>query len=322
MPRIAFRAGPAFHRLLLVLAASLAFAFATPAAAANLANLANNVVDAATDDSADSPAETAGSVDNGGSNAGNDVGNNGSNGSADDRPPPNPELDRDVYAQVFRLLFTILAVAVVLESGLAIIFNWRPFIRRFDGRGVRTVIAVFVAWLVASGLQLDLIDRLYAALDPGNRTDSRLGPVGEAITALVLAGGSAGVNNILQSLGFRRVGRAEEIAPRPKPTEAWLAVQLHREQAVGPVRVELQQGGSGNWLLIGTIKGTRPPPAAFAWALRDESRFPTTGGYAVPQIVAVEIRLSGKDSAGSAIEKSSGPLTLAGGAIIDLDIKL
>jgi hypothetical protein len=239
-----------------------------------------------------------------------------------DPAAPNPELDRDVYAEVFRLLFTMLALAVFLESGLALIFNWRPFVRNFDGRGVRTAIAFFAALLIVNGLNLDLIDRLFAALDPADEARNTLGPIGEVITALVLAGGSSGVNNIFQALGFRRVGRAEEVSPKPKPGEAWLAVRLHRQLAVGPVRVELQQGGSGPWLLIGTIKGNSPPPAAFAWAVSDQTRFPANGGYAVAQGVPVELRLTGTDFGGISRTVPLGPLTLAGGAIVDLEVTL
>ena len=298
--------------LALVAAVSAPFSIPPAAHAANVAESAANAAARAAADVVDEAANPAPEVKRNGDDAQAGV----------DPAAPNPELDRDVYAEVFRLLFIILALAVVLESGLAIIFNWRPFVRNFDGRGVRTVVAFFAALLIVTGLNLDLIDRLYAAFDPADVARNTLGPIGEVITALVLAGGSSGVNNIFQALGFRRIGRAEEVTPKPKPSEAWLAVRLHRQLAVGPVRVELQQGGSGPWLLIGTIKGNSPPPAAFAWAVRDQTRFPTTGGYAVPQGVPVELRLTGTDFGGITRTVPLGPLTLAGGAIIDLEVTL
>ncbi|HEX8572493.1 MAG TPA: hypothetical protein VF759_07065 [Allosphingosinicella sp.] len=322
--------GRAFLSFSIFAALSLAAFGADGANAANAANAAQaaaNAVANAADNAADNVADnvTANGADNAadpvGNGAGDATGNNGAGNSADE-PPPNPEVDKEVYAQVFRLLFIIFALAVVLESGLAVIFNWRPFLRRFDGRGVRTVIAFFAALLIAGGLDLDLIERLYAALDADDRANNDLGPVGEVITALVLAGGSSGVNNIFQALGFRRVGRAEEVVRRPKRTEGWLAVRLHRADAVGPVRVELKKGTEGAWLLIGAITGERRPPAAFAWAVRDETRFPTTGGYSLPENVEVELKLTGVDEDGGPLTWTSGKLLLAGGAIIDLDAKL
>jgi hypothetical protein len=310
-----FFGGP-WRRFLLLfsLVAAVSGPFSIPAAA-NAANVAGSAANLAASAAANEVGNAATQADG--------VKGNGSGAQAGvDPAAPNSEIDRDVYAEVFRLLFIILALAVVLESGLAIIFNWRPFVRNFDGRGVRTVIAFFAALLVANGLDLDLIDRLYAALDPADVARNTLGPIGEVITALVLAGGSSGVNNIFQALGFRRIGRAEEVTPKPKPSEGWLAVRLQRQLAVGPVRVEIQQGGAGPWLLIGTIKGNSPPPAAFAWAVRDQTRFPTTGGYAVPEGVAVELRLTGTDFGGVTRTANSGPLTLAGGAIIDIEITL
>lgn len=300
--------------LALALVAAVSAPFSIPAVA-NAANVAQSTANAAA-------SAAAAAVDNAAIRAAQVKGNGSGAEAGVDPTAPNPELDRDVYAEVFRLLFILLALAVLLESGLAIIFNWRPFVRNFDGRGVRTVIAFFAALLIATGLNLDLIDRIYAALDPADVARNMLGPIGEVITALVLAGGSSGVNNIFQALGFRRIGRVEEVTPKPKPSEGWLAVRLHRQLAVGPVRVELQQGGAGPWLLIGTIKGNSPPPAAFAWAARDQTRFPTTGGYAVPQGVAVELRLIGTDFGGITRTVPLGPLTLAGGAIIDLEVTL
>jgi hypothetical protein len=56
--------------------------------------------------------------------------------------------------------------------------------------------------------------------------------------------------------------------------------------------------------------------------LRDLSRFPTSGGFAVRAGTTCEVRLVGRDAAGNAISVQWGPNTIAPGAIVDLELTL
>ncbi|MDR6670223.1 hypothetical protein [Rhizobium sp. 1399] len=218
---------------------------------------------------------------------------------------------------MFKILFVVFSIAVVLESALAVIFNWRLFLAYFDARGTKTIVSVVVGILVAWSLQLDLIDRLYKAM---YSSGIALGPFGYVLTGLVLAGGSSGVNNILKALGFRSLQSEETKQPRPRPSEAWLAVVLVRKNSTkAPVQVFLTADNEGE-RLIGTIKGTKVP--RFLARLRtNPMRYPTVAGFAVPADSIVTVKLRDPTlPIGQNTSEDWGPYKIAGGAIIDFDL--
>jgi hypothetical protein len=244
----------------------------------------------------------------------------GLTGEAQDRAEA-ADLSALEYETIFRILFGVLAIAVVLESALAVLFGWRVFQNHFSSRGLRTPVAVIVGWLVAHGLKFDVVASLYQALYGGQGEVSPLGGLGVFITGLVLAGGSAGVNNILRALGFRRIGPAEGATPRPAATEAWFSVTLQRKEAVGPVQV-LLVGDAGPAVLLGMINGRAPPPAWAADFVSNDVRFPPTGGHVLAPGATYALRLAGVDKAGAPIQKDWGPFTPGAGAIIDVSVTL
>src|SRR6266542_2275670 len=54
----------------------------------------------------------------------------------------NPKANQDIFKAIF-LLFLL---AAVLESALAVIFNWRPFVETFNARAVRPLVSFLVAY--------------------------------------------------------------------------------------------------------------------------------------------------------------------------------
>ena len=230
-------------------------------------------------------------------------------------------IDPKVYGEMFRILFAVFTIAVVLESALAVIFNWRLFLVYFDSRGAKTVISVVAGIVVAASLGLDVIDRLYKAMF--STGSAGLGVFGYAVTGLVLAGGSAGVNNILKALGFRSVRSEDEKEPKPRKTEAWLAVRLKRALSEKrPVQVFLTRDNEGE-RLIGTITGTKSP--SFLPLLRTNPlRFPPVAGFPVPadSLVTVELRDPSLPTEQSGTEAIWGPYRVSGGAIIDFELTL
>lgn len=99
----------------------------------------------------------------------------------------------------FKILVQLFVLAVLLEQALSVIFNWRAFLQNFDARGAKTIVAVAVARFVVGAFQLDLVKdivHVYAVKPPSSGVATTL------LTALILAGGSSGVNNVLVSLGW------------------------------------------------------------------------------------------------------------------------
>lgn len=240
-------------------------------------------------------------------------------GSGNSMTTPPDTISDDVYSDMFKILFAVFVLAVVIESALALIFNWRPFLMRFDGRGVRSLVAFAVSWSVARSLGLDIVERLSEATN--SAADAATSQLGFLLTGLILAGGSSGVNNLFRSLGIRQISRKDEILPKPARNEAWIAVRLRRVNARGPVNVLLQRVGQ-NPRLIGSITGIGSPHPLFAWALTDKSRFPAVAGFQVRGGEYVSLLLEGRDETGAAVTASWGPYTVETGAIIDFELKL
>jgi len=232
-----------------------------------------------------------------------------------------PAGSEKVYAEAFKALFVLFVVALLLESGLAVLFNWRPFLVTFDGRGMKTVMSVFVAYVFVVHFKLDIVTRLvnvYSEASPPFEN----GFVGRALTALIIAGGSAAVNNLLVALGFRSVRTAEQVTPKPPPTVGWISVTLDRKKAIGPVDVLIGDPNGGT-PVGGTIHGGAPRWKLLRLFLRDPSRFPMSGGFAVPAGTNCEVRLEGKDGQGSPVTPATwGPKKIAAGGIIDLALSL
>ncbi len=114
-----------------------------------------------------------------------------------------------------RAILKLFVLAVVLESALALLFNWRPFLMTFDGRGVKSLISFAASLGLVFTFGIDVVGDLMADFS----ATAQATVFSQIVTAMVIAGGSSGVNNLLRSLGFRPVTRAEDLAPKPPPDE-------------------------------------------------------------------------------------------------------
>lgn len=225
-----------------------------------------------------------------------------------------------VYSSAFKTLFLLFVVAILLESALAIIFNWRVFLALFDGRGMRTVVSIALALAVVLSFDLDALTDLIKIYS-GSDVSKGHSWLGKFITALILAGGSSGVNNILIAFGYRSRKTEEEIAPRPKGTDAWIAVRLARSNAVGPVLVHIGPAGANPMPVAGVIIGTSKGPQWWDFFFRDKGRFPGAGGHTVvPGLY--EVWVTGRDSSGKDLITKWGPTAIAERAIVDIEFKL
>lgn len=221
------------------------------------------------------------------------------------------------YEQTFRALFLMLALAVVLESSLAVLFNWRPFVETFNARAVRPLIAFVAAFAFVKTFDLDLVAKLVSVISPETPASARTGS--QVMTALMLAGGSAAVNNVLVGLGFRQHRTPDTVIAKPPPTQGWLSVAVIQSVAARPVSLFIGAPASA---------GTTPPLVAiisrdsrrgWRYFLADPGRFPRSGGFAVNAGSVVEV-VAQAGAGADLVEKRWGPHTIAGGAIVDIDL--
>lgn len=182
------------------------------------------------------------------------------------------ESNVDVFKAVSLLLF----LAIVIESALAIIFSWRPFVGTFNARAIRPLISFVVSYLFVETFELDLMTTIVDSMTNAHHATSLSGKI---LTALVLAGGSAGVNNLLVALGYRQKRTPETETPKPPPTQAWIAIRLARQRAIGQVQVFVGTPPAAGQRppLVGIIHGTSKP--GIRYFLSDPGRFPGYGGH-------------------------------------------
>jgi hypothetical protein len=242
------------------------------------------------------------------------------NADEQNRDSTERQIAPEVYEQGFKAIFLLFVLAVVLESALAVLFNWRPFVETFNARAVRPLVSFIVALVFVNWFDLDLVTTLVNAST--TTVDYKPALPGLVLTALVLAGGSAGVNNLLVTLGYRQRRTPETVAPKPPATEAWIAVRLLRTPGTtGPVLVFIGvQPGPAPAMppLVGIIEGSSRP--GLRYFLNDPGRYPGYGGHAVPANTAITVRIHRQDNAEP--HDSWGPYVIGGGAIVDLDMTL
>ena len=229
----------------------------------------------------------------------------------------------EVLPESGEALVQLFVLAVLLESALALLFNWRPFIVSFDGRAVKPIVSFVAALIVVFTFHTDVFAELLRVY--GGDLSGAGESVSRVLEAMVLAGGSSGVNTMLRGLGFRALPTAErQREQRPPPDKAWLAVRLHGNAAHQTVLVETADISTAaaraapQYSTAGTITGsTRSGWRSFF--LRDFGRFPTTQGFPVTPGTPYLVRVRQQ---GAAEGQGAQEITLAPGAIVDLDFNM
>jgi len=265
----------------------------------------------------DDPPDTNGGEAQGGAGGQGQGKADGQGGGGEDDKGDN------IYAESLTALTKLFVLAILIESALSVIFNWRVFLTYFSLRGVRTIIMIAVSYFVVAVFNIDIVAELINVYQP-DEAHTRGNLPTEFITALILAGGSAGVHNIMRGLGYRSGAREEEVAPQPPRNEAWIAVWATRKEAVGEIFVTVRQvtvRGAGPAPIAGVIGARRPSLRELL--LRNFDRFPQNGGYTVEPDKVYEITVEGKNKEGERLAPIDGEkFSFARGAIVDFDVTI
>ncbi|TCA34320.1 hypothetical protein E0H70_07240 [Rhizobium leguminosarum bv. viciae] len=226
-----------------------------------------------------------------------------------------------MYGAAAKTLVLLFALAILLESALAGVFRWRPFVEIFNPRAVRPLVAFLLAWWFVWFFDLDVVTALVNASHEYAPKGINAG--GQILTALVLAGGSSGINAILVAFGYRQVNTPQN-APKPPPTKAWVAIRAIRdpndeggdiEVMIGPMQTLSNSLAEPPY--VGVIKG-RSGHGIVSFFVRDMGRFPSYGGFEVDPTQELYVILKHANGKGA----TWGPHKAGAGAIIDLDLKI
>lgn len=243
-------------------------------------------------------------------------------------PTPAPAtspigLPQDLYDASIQALVELGVIAVILEQALALIFDWKPFRETFDRLAVKPIVSFLFALGLVHEFNLDIVADLMKVY---GSTAVNVGMISKLVTALVLAGGSGGINRILQRLGFRNDATFKKEVP-PPPTMAHVAVvpmpKAPKPDIASVTIIGIDANGTAHSL--GTVPGAnigRDPKGLGAWFLQEKGRFPSEGGFPLAP-GKWSIRLDATDSAG-AVSSSTvwGPYQVDAGTRIDLTLKV
>ena len=195
-------------------------------------------------------------------------------------------------------VLTLFLLAVLLESALALLFNWRPFIETFNARATRPLLAFVVTLLAVHAYDYDAVTALMDAVQKAPTRPPQA--FGKIMTAAILAGGSAGVNTMLVALGFRELKTAATMAPKVAADRAWIAIQVARQTVQGELNVHIGPPDTANppdpgkLPLVGVIGASSKvaDSGLGRFFLRQPGRFPAFGGYEVEtgKTCRIEIR--------------------------------
>lgn len=236
-----------------------------------------------------------------------------------------------IYETSLKALTILLVTAILIENALAVIFNWRVFLTYFSLRGVKTIVSFAVSYAVVLTFDIDVTGDLlgvYLAPDGVAAADipDRSNGFSKILTALILSGGSSGVNNLMISLGYRERGRDQVAAAMAPPDKAWIAVWIERsENLLGPVQVQITEAASPTTdpgAIAGVVGARRP--SLLGLLMRNPNRFPANGGYEVTPGKVYRIDIIGHDRDGKRIPDpvSGKEYRFAPRAIVDFEARL
>ena len=99
----------------------------------------------------------------------------------------------DWLVLVMAYLFKLLILALLLERGLFFLFDYSLWRKKIKDLYLRAPISFLVAWSITYWYDLDILS---PTLDPGSGSTY----LGVLITALIVAGGSAGLITLMQDI--------------------------------------------------------------------------------------------------------------------------
>lgn len=167
-------------------------------------------------------------------------------------------------------------VVVFLESAMSAIFNWRVYRAVVNYRSMKTPVLWAVGLAVVSTYNYDIFNTIMVAVAPAGTGNTWLT---YAVSALMIAGGSSGINTLFLRLGIRSPITDEPVKPALSQGEAWLSVTVKRRVAVGPIQIAVEEVALATPPVVGSLQ-----ERSFGQRLReafgsDAMRFPSYGGW-------------------------------------------
>jgi hypothetical protein len=212
----------------------------------------------------------------------------------------SPAVSSKALESSFQILVAAFVVALLLESAFALLFNWRVFQAFLNGRAARTPIMLLGAWLVVHKFDFDLMASLMQAYRPIDGVTTG-GWFTKLLSAMILAGGSVGVNKILVALGFRSLVKDDDVPRKLDDTQAWVSVEVEPKKSGDKVRVDITEVTPAVGAVFTTTVGVAgsQKPTLRGLLLGENYRVPRVGGMRVETAKYYTITLHDLTNGGS-----------------------
>ncbi len=141
------------------------------------------------------------------------------------------------------VLVQLLAVVLVLESALAALFQWRVYRMAFNARALKTPIMFVVGLLIVMVAQYNPMDQILSAVAGAATGDGQgRSALTGLLSAMILAGGSAGVFALFSRLGLRSpVTAVEQQAAKLNADQAWLSIRVKGAPEGSPIQIGIEE---------------------------------------------------------------------------------
>lgn len=205
----------------------------------------------------------------------------------------------DQITKTGSVLLLLLVLAILLESGLSVLFNWRPFLLFGESRGLKTPIAVATASVFVFSYDINAVEAILEAFEGKDLENTW---PGQLITAFIVAGGSGLVVQIFEKFQLRNpLSRQQTVEQIQKLCR--LKIVVNRKTVPNTQQILVKIGQS----IVGSIN---PQKNSFGGML----------GYPVPA-GPIDIEISGIDENSNEV-KTSKTETIAAGATVTLSMSI
>ena len=224
-------------------------------------------------------------------------------------------------------LVALAVIVLVVESALATIFQWRLYRMLFNSRAVKTIVMIVVGGLIVKAFNYDVFTRIVKFVDPQLNIADWGSFVSLPLSALIIAGGSAGVNAIFQRLGIRNPVQPETERPLLNGDQAWISVRVLGLGILGPVQVSVLEVADdlNTPALAGTVAQLSFVERFKAAFSVDAMRFPNYGGRTITAGKTYRIVVIGRSRNAAGMQDFSREVyygRFASRAVVDLQVTI
>jgi hypothetical protein len=193
------------------------------------------------------------------------------------------QVSDNTTSTVFKVLVSALVLAILLESAFELLFNWRLFQEFFVGKAWRTPIMFAISLVVVTRFGIDVLGPVVDAYGGKPAGTTPGGTLTSILSAMIVAGGSVGVNRLMKKLGIRSpFPQVDEERAMVNDTEAYVSITVLKEGSERTFAVNLSEATPDPDVpaILGVV-GTARRSSLASLFFPTKQRIPRSGGLRI-----------------------------------------